>query len=276
MPAPTHTDIVAYEGLDGAPGNNTSPAGGGISATVISDNAIDKIINTPPFDVTQQTYYGAFHYKNNSTGNLLNARAYNRCAMKQNPLAGTLTFGFVNGSDSGNKVFIASLVSGVLQTEYITCPAAAGFVNTVKVWDASVWIFVEFTNSAGLTAVPVGPITVSQTGVTIGVLRGTGSNVGKDLAVRQLYSFSSIAIRSTKGASLSYPNRKTNTADAISAYDRAVRWDGTDESLAIPGNELNTLESIAIGLKLDIPANLPTPAFGKLQHGICLIGSAIP
>jgi len=276
MPAPGHANIIAREGSAGAPANDVDPACGAISATVIADNAVDKIINTPPFDTVAQTYYGGFHYINTATGNLINARAYNRCAMKQNPISGTLTFGFVNGLDSGNKIYVASLVSGLLQSEYITCPAAAGFVQGVKVFDPTVWIFVEFVNTNGLTAVPVGPITVSQTGVTIGVMRGTGSNGSKDLAVRQLYSFVSIATRNTKGLGIAYPNRKTDTADAISAYSRGVRWEGVDESLPIQGNTLNASESVCLGMKVDVPPNLPTPAFGKLQHGVMLVGNAVP
>lgn len=275
MAAPGHSDIVAYEGADGAPVNDVDPACGAVTTTVIADNASDKIFNTPPFDTSDQTYYGGFHYGNISTGNLTNARAYNRCALKVNPIAGILTFGFVNGLDSGSKLFAASLVSGILQTEYVTCRAAAGFVSSVRSYDASAWMFVEFVNSSGLTAVPVGPITVSSTGVTMGVMRGSGSNNGKDLSVRQLYTFAQMAVRDTKGASLSYPDRRTDTSDTISAYGQGCRWEGLDEAIAIPGNELNTLETIALGCQLIIPANLPTPAYGKLQHGFSLVGNAV-
>lgn len=274
MAAPGHSDIIAEEGSDGAPANNTDPACGTKTTTAISDNALNKIINAPPFDATDITYYGGFYYRNTATGDLLNARVANLCACKQPPISGALTFTFVNGNDDGNKIFVCGYVSGNLLTEYVTCPDAAGSVNTQNNYDND-HIFVEFVNSAEQTAQPAGPITMSQSGITLGVWKGTAGNNGKDLAVRQMYSFVDIALRSSKNASLSFSNRLTNTADGISSYGQGLRWEGLDEAIAVPTNELSGGDYIGIAVRLNIIGNLPTPAYGRLQHGIVLVGNAV-
>lgn len=276
MAAPTHSDIVYYEATDAAPANDTDPIGGAITAAVIADNALDKTINTPVFDASAQTYYGVFYIKNNATGNLTNARVFNRCALKDNALSGTITFGFIDGSDSGSKILVVGLVSGVLQTEYVTCPAAAGFVPSVRSYDAGKVFVCEFVNSSNASAIPNSVITVSQSGVTMGVLRGTGGNpTGKDLAVRQLYNFGTIAVASTKNTTISAADRKT-APGSISAFGQGCKWDGLDESIAVPTNELDTTQYIGIVYKLVIPANLPTPAYGRLQIAVNIVGNAVP
>jgi len=277
MAAPGHADIVFYEGTNAAPSNNTNPIIGAISGTAIGADALDKTINTPPFDVTAQTYYGGFYPKNNATGSVTNARLFNRCALKDNPVAGVITFGFIDGLDSGFKLNLVGLVGGVLLEETITCPAAAGFVNSARTYDLAGFYFVEFVNSAGVTSIPLSPaISVSQSGITLGVLRGTGGNpTGKDLAVRQLYNFLEIAVATAKGATISAANR-TVAPTTTSAFGRGCRWDGLDESIAVPTNTLATTESIGLACKLIIPANLPTPAYGRLQICINLVGNAIP
>ena len=274
MAAPGHSDIIAEEGSDGAPANNTDPACGTKTTTAIADNALNKIINTPPFDATDITYYGGFYYRNTATGDLQNARVANLCACKQPPIVGTITFTFVNGNDDGNKIFVCGYVSGNIVTEYVTCPDAAGSVSTVNTYDND-HIFLEFVNSSDQTAQPAGPITVSQSGVTMGMFRGTQGNNGKDLAIRQLYSFVDIAVRSAKDSSLSFTNRLTNTGDGISAYGQGLRWDGLDEAIAVPSNTLDGGEYVGIAVRLTLIGNLPTPAYGRLQHGIVLVGNAV-
>lgn len=274
MAAPGHSDIIAEEGTDGAPANNDDAACGTKTTTAISDNALDKIINAPPFDATDITYYGGFYYRNTATGDLQNARVANLCACKQPPISGVLTFTFVNGNDEDNKIFVCGYVSGNIVTEYVTCPAAAGSVSTVNSYDND-HIFVEYVNDAEQSAQPAGPITMSQSGITLGVFRGTQGNNGKDLAIRQLYSFVDIAVRASKNASLSFADRLTNTVDSISAYGQGLRWEGLDEAIAVPTNSLDGGDYIGIAVRLTLIGNLPTPAYGRLQHGIVLVGNAV-
>lgn len=277
MAAPGHSDIVYYEGTDGAPANNDDPIIGAITGTAISDDALDKTINTPPFDVTAKTYYGGFYIKNNATGSLTNARIFNRCALKDNPIVGPITFGFIDGLDSGSKINLAGIVGGLLLTETITCPSVAGFLNSARDYDMNGFYFLEFTNSAGVSAVPLSPaITASQSGVTLGVLRGTGGNpTGKDLAVRQLYNFLELAVATAKGDTISAANRES-APDTTSAYGRGCRWDGLDEAIAVPTNTLGASEFIGVAAKMIIPANFPTPAYGRLQICANIVGNAIP
>lgn len=275
MAAPGHSDIVYYEGTDAAPANDTDPIIGAITATVINANDLDKTINTPVFDAAEQTYYGGFYIKNNATGSLENARVFNRCALKGNPIDGTITFGFIDGLDSGSKILVVGLVGTVQMTEWITCPAAAGFVASARSYDAGKVFIAEFANSAEASAIPVSVITVSQSGVTMGVLRGTGGNpTGKDLAVRQLYNFGHIAVATAKGATISAADRKT-APTTTSAYGQGCRWDGLDEAIAVPTNVLDTTESIGIAYKMIMPANLPTPLYGRLQVAVCIVGNAL-
>lgn len=277
---PTKDDVVARQGSLGNPGNDSDGAVGSITSTVITDGAMDKLINAPPFGSEEKVYYGGFHYIQLASGILDNARAYNRCALRRNPFSGTLSIGFANGEDAGNKLFVMGLVSGNVQSEYVTCPDAAGFLPTVKTYDEDSWFFIEFVNSTNNTANPKGPFTInSNSGLTLGMMRGTNSNKpgGKDLSVRQLYSFLELALASAKNTGIELDNRLTPPEEAdVSEFSQGCQWAGVDESVPVPSNVLNQNDSICVIGKMTLPADFATPAYGKLQTPLLLLGSAKP
>lgn len=280
MAAPDHDTIIAYEGADGAPADDTSPALGAITATVITHQQAEACFNTPTFDTIESVFYGGFYYKNTSAGRLTNARLFNRTALKENPIVGPITLGFSGGEDEDKKVFFAGYVSGSLLTEFVVCPGAAGFLNTVRTYDADMPMFVEFVNDAGLTDKPAQrAITLSQTGVTLGVMRGTAANpAGKDLAVRQLYTFLQCTVGAAIDTDYALADRKTipDPGDILGGvFAQGCRWEGLDESIPLPGGELGTNKKICVFGELAIPGNLATPAYGKFEIAFNLVGNAL-
>lgn len=280
MAAPGHSTIEARAGADGAPSVDTGNAIGDMTETVITHQQAEACFNTPTFDTIESIFYGGFYYYNSSTGRLTNARLFNRCALKENPIVGPITVGFSGGEDSGKKLYFEGYVGGTKLTELVTCPAAAGFVNTVRTYDAEMPMFVEFVNSAGLTDKPAQrAITLAQTGVTLGVMRGTAANpVGKDLAVRQLYTFLKCTVGAVIDTNYTLDDRKTapDPGDIVGGeFVQACRWDGLDESVPLPGGELGTLKKICVFGELAIPGSLNTPAYGKFEIAFDLVGNAL-
>lgn len=281
MAAPDHTTIVAYEGEHPAPSNNSDQVIGNIDlGAVITHQQAEACFNTPTFDTVESVCYGGFYYKNTSAGRLTNARLFNRCALKPNPVVGPITFGFSGGEDAGKKLYVEGYVSGVKLTELVTCPAAAGFLNTTRTYDDDMPMFVEFVNASGLTDKPLQrAITVSGTGVTLGVMRGVAANpLGKDLAVRQLYTF----LKCTVGADIDQNYTLDNRVDPPDTgillggeFVRGCRWDGLDEAVPLPGGELGAGQKICVFGELRIPGSLNTPAYGRFEVAFDLVGNAL-
>lgn len=277
MAAPGHETIVYLKGDDGAPANNDDPACGTITATVLADLDLNEIINFPPADVTDESYYGGFYIKNTSTGNLINARVFSRTACFVNPIAGQISIGVDRADDAGKKVFIWGKVGGLVDYEYLELPAS-GVVTSAKSYDAETVKFYETVNASNLHVFPVGVLTISQSGVVLGVIRGTGANPsGIDLSVCQLNTFVQLALLDTKGGTLTFTDRKTGTPSVgtLSAFSIANRWTGVDNALAVPGNELNADEEIAVGVLCEMPADFPSTHYGSIILAPNIIGSAV-
>lgn len=278
MAAPTEITIKVYPGVDGAPANNVDPACGAMDESAeILDNAVNEIINFPEFSLTPQTYFGGRYFKNTATGDLINARVMNRNGVLVNPIAGQIQFTPSTASDAGKKIFVWGTVSSVISSEYVTLPDTATTISTTKTYDSGSVVFYEFVSASLVTAKPVSVITVSQSGVVLGVMRGTSANKpgGKDLSVSQLNAFLTLALCTTKGASLSFADRKNDTVDAITAYAQALLYTGVDNTLPVQGNVLSGDESVAVAYKLILPASFPSTAFGGIQMNANLLGNAV-
>lgn len=278
MAAPTEATIIAYPGADGAPTNNTDPACGAIdTGSPISDNSLNLIISFPEFSLVEETYFGGRYFKNTASGSLQNARVMNRNGVLVNPIAGQIQFTPSSAADAGKKIFVWGTVGDEISSEYVTLPETATTVSSTKTYDAGSVVFYEFVTASFVTAKPASSITVSQSGVVLGLMRGTSANRpgGKDLSVSQLNAFLFLALRSAKNSSLSFADRKTDTADAISAYAQALLYTGADNSLPVQGNVLSGGQYVAVAYKLVLPANFPSTAYGSIQMNANVIGNAV-
>ena len=278
MAAPTEVTIKVWPGVEGAPANDVDPACGAMDdGNDILDNAVNRIINFPEFSLTPQTYYGGRYFENTATGDLINARVMNRNGVLKNPLSGQIQFTPSSADDAGKKIFVWGTVSGLIAFEHVTLPVTATTVSTTKSYDADSVVFYEFVSESLVTTKPVSIITVSQSGVVLGLMRGTSANKlgGKDLSVSQLNAFLFLALRTSKGASLTFPTRKTDTSDAITAYAQALLYTGVDNTIPVQGNTLDGGEYVAVAYKLVLPASFPSTAYGSIQMNANLLGNAV-
>lgn len=278
MPAPEPDDIAFVPGEHyPAPANNTDPQVGTKSTTdILVDLEMNAVINFPPAGTDDEAYYGGFYIENLATGHVQNARVFSRTACFVNPIAGQITIGVDRADDAGKFVFIWGKVGGTIQTEYVELPSS-GTVTSTKTWDAESVKFYEVVNAAKVHVFPVGVLTISQSGVVLSVIRGTGVNPpGQDLAVSQAIAFIKLALATAKDTDIELDDRKTPPSSGISAFAEANRWTGQDNSLAVPGNELLGGESVCVIVEAEMPAYFPSTHYGGFQLAVNLIGSAVP
>lgn len=276
MPAPIATDLKFYPGASGTPVNDTDPIGGAITTGggVIDDSILNIALDTI-FQIGADEVYNALIYvkaTHAATGQLNDARIYNRSGAAKNTSSGTCQYVSTSASDT-SSILTLGKVSGVFDTDLVVLTGTTP-VSGTKVWDVSTVIRHESLNTAGTSAVkPVGNVTVSLSGQILAVLYGTNANVaGIDLAVVWCSNEFQMALGSAINSTRSAANRLTTPA-SMSAYSNATFWSGGDASIPVPGGVLLNAEYVAIGVQFTAYDGAPIPVSNEIDFFPVLTGT---
>lgn len=273
MAAPTYSDIEFYLGTNGVPADDSSAYGGAISTNVAGEDLANAILSTIVNSSTDVTYYTAFHISNEASGDIENARVYNRAGMKSNTSSGSCQVVSTDPSET-RKVRIVGKVSGVWDSDTITLTGTTP-VFGIKTFDANSIIRAEVLTSGGAATKPTGRITVSCDSQTLGIIYGTSSDTDTVIISSRMISAEfDIALATSKNTSVGAANRLT-APTGVSSFSRGTWWAGSDESLPVPGNRLDGGESIGVAVRFtDYEGALP-PTAGEWEILPILLGNPV-
>lgn len=275
MPA-VNTDIKYYGGSDGSPANDADPAGGAIdTGAELVEGTAGIVINTvPAASGADEDYYGVAYRKNeHASSDWTDAALTNRAGAILNSGAGQVTVVSSSASDTGT-LRVTGKISAAWDQEDLTVDGTDP-VTGVETWDSDeVWRF-EYL-SGGVPATPVGNLTIDVDGEVVAVIYGSATGFGNVMASAEYR----LALASNKDDDISLTNRLTAPtvgagSGEVSAFSRAVKWSGTgavDQSLAVPGGDLEFGSYIGYVIHLIAKDGIPAPVGGYLVCDPNLVG----
>lgn len=274
MPAPT--TIAFYPGANGTPTDDTSAIGGAITTGggELNENTANLLIDTvsiPASSGSDEDYYGIAYRKNEASGHLQDAYFDNRTAMIGNASASVASVVSTSATDTGT-VKLTGYVSSSFVQESITATGTTSATGTTT-WDASGIWRAEYL-VGGAPATPYGDITITIDGQIVAVIYGDRSLPstyrGNVMATREFQ----IAVASAKDTTISSANRLTPPS-GISSFAQGARWTGLDQSIAVPGTDLDGGEYVGFCIKLTVKAGIPAPVGGYVLPDVGIRGSAV-
>lgn len=269
MATPIATDIKIYPGASGTPTDDVSAYGGAITTGggVMNDALINVALDTIYQSGSDVTYNAIFYFKmtNVTSGQLNDARVYNRAGAVTNGASGTCQYVSTSASDT-TTVRTVGKVSGVYTTDLVTLTGTTP-VSGTKVWDSGTVVRHESLNSGGTGAVkPVGNVTISLTGQILAVLYGTSSNPsGIDIATTWASNEFQMALASAKNATISGTDRLTAPASGVGSYSAATLWAGADASIPVPSGLLTFDEYVGVAVKFTAYTGIPLPISNEIN-----------
>lgn len=266
MPA-TDADLKYYLGANGAPTNDTDPIGGAIdTGTPLNEASLDIVIKALSVPTSANEVYRGIAYRKNehASSNWAGAKFCNRAGALLNTVSGVASIVSTNPADTGS-VRVVGKKSSVWAPETLVA-AGPTTVYGSTIFDTSSVYRWEYT-VGGVPAVPQGNLTCAIDGVIYAVIYGGAQ--GNVMASAE----SELAVATAKDATISATNRKTDPASGISAFSRAVKWTGSDQSIAVPGNVLEFGKWIGYCIRLTAVANIPQPIGGAVVVDIDLLGN---
>jgi len=277
MATPIATDIKIYPGASGTPTDDVSAYGGAITTGggVMNDALINVALDTIYQSGSDVTYNAIIYFKmtNVTSGQLNDARLYNRAGAALNSSSGTCQYVSTSTADT-TTIRTVGKVSGVYTTDLVTLTGTTP-VSGSKVWDSNTVVRHESLNTGGTGAVkPVGNITVSLTGQILAVLYGTSANPsGIDLATTWASYEFKLALASAKNTTISGTNRLTAPASGIGSYSSATFWSGADASIPVPSGVLTFGEYIGVAIQFTTYTGIPLPIANEINFLPVLTGT---
>lgn len=269
MAAPTPETIIRYAGSNdnGTPTIEDTgvPIGGAINTAVpISSGAVDAVIGFTQITDVDDEFFGIVYFKNTQTGagRVNSARICNRAAAKLNGSAGTATV--VSTANDTGVIRITGKVSGVWDQEDLTLTGTTPAISE-KTWDADSVIRWEYL-VAGVLTVPTGHLTCMVASELVAVVYG-GSD-GNTGATREI----EIALADAIDTTLESDDR-TTAPDDIGSFNTASFWNGEDESIVVPGNELENGHYVGVCIKKIQYGGSPAAVNGVTPWDLALVGN---
>lgn len=264
---PTPSNIKAYYQSGGNPQDDATALGGAPDFGAPITPSANSLIYSPTILGSLNQYRGVQAFRQEATGQLQNARVTNRCGGKIPPASGIFTVVSSSAADVG-VLWVAYYLSGVWVTEELTL-AGKSVVTGSDAWDADHWIAVL----KNLTA-PTGNLLLQVNGYTVGTIFGTADNPepSNNIATWLCCSLYDVALATAINTAIDADNRKTDPVSGISAWSKATRWLGSDQSLSVPGGVLIHNDWIGAIARLNLPAGTPKPPGNALRCYLELIG----
>lgn len=235
MSAPGYLDPKFRPGVDGTPNDDAGPIIGAMdgAAVFVTTDPNTRLSNvTFPATGSPVFYHGGGYVDLDSAGDLLGARLVLRNGAQPNVAAGPVQLVSTSAADTDDAV-ITGYISGALVQRTVTL-AGLTPVTSVDDWDADGVIRIDYGQ------IPVGNLTASVMGQTTGIIWKTVVlPTGQTrLGTWHCTTEWQLALADTKGATIGSASRLI-APDDISAFARASRWPGNDQSLSFPGGRLD-------------------------------------
>lgn len=254
MAAPGYLNVKFRPGVDGTPDNDDDPIIGDMdgAAEFVPTDPNTRLSNVTFPTVDDVDYHGGGYIDLDSSGDLLNARVILRNGMQPNAAAGTVQLVSTSPDDTDDAI-ITGYIGGNLVQRTVTLNGTTP-VSSVDSFDEEGVIRIDYAQ------IPAGNLTASVLGQTIGVIWKTVTLPSGQIRLGTWLCSAEwqIALADSKDANIGAADRLT-APDDISAFARATRWTGSDQSLTVPGGRLNGGESIAwVERFTAIVGNFPT------------------
>lgn len=256
MAAPTRMDEEYLGTVDGNPDNNTDPLGGATDAALDPDTP-SNLWKTLSIGSSNVSVYSVHVRKqvNVTSGQLINARFYNRAGAIKNTSAGVASIAS-NKANEDCTVRVVGKVGGNWDYEDIDVLGLTISVGT-KTWDANSvlrWVVLE--------GYPVGILGCSVAGEVVGVIYGTSDDPQdgnpESIACYMCSAETTWALATSKNTAIGSANRLT-APTGIGSFEHATIWDGEDASIAVPSGVFEIDDEIHVCGLLLIEANVPQP-----------------
>ena len=257
MAAPTRADVKYYRGANTAPTNDVDPLGGAIYTTSELDQDVSSNLwaNVSISPDTNLTYYSTHYRRNTSTGNLANARFYNRAGCLKNSNSGIATITSTASSES-ISIRVAGKVGGNWDTETLVVTGTTPSLGT-KTWDVDTVVRWE-----AVSGTPVGNLSCSVNSELVGIIYGTNDDPvdgnTDSISCYMISAETTWAVATALNTTVSSANRLT-APSGIGSFSLATYWTGDDASINVPTGNLDADDYIGIVGKLDLLTNVPQP-----------------
>lgn len=281
MPA-TAADIKYYPGADGAAATDPDPYGGAITTgggELDEDTPEIVITAVPAPSGADESYYGAFYRKNtHASSDWTEAFVTNRAGMIDNAGSGLASVVSTSASDTG-VLRVTGTIASVWTQDDLTVDGT-DTVFGVETYDAGgVWRAEYLV--AGVAAQPVGNLTIAVDGEVVAVLYGSASSPGRTLPIGSAVSREwQVAVASNLDDTIGESSRLTiptvgSGSGEVSAFSQAVKWNGSgavDQSIAVPGGDLDFGHYIGIAVQFEAKDGIPAPVSGYVFYDIDVLG----